>query len=124
MAGEKHFANYYAFAYARRLVGLAEEEEVERKWRGWVMMVKTWCLAHPRDISGWGLLWFLLRRDGQSEELQEVVGEVEECAKKFGWKGQGVKWFLEAVGRIDGDEVENTKGSESSSVRDTVSIRL
>ncbi|KAI4137993.1 MAG: hypothetical protein LQ340_008078, partial [Diploschistes diacapsis] len=85
----------------------------------------AWCLAHPRDISGWSFLLHLLqhrcgapcacraavrkgasmftrRRTGsggedREEVAQAIVRETRAFHERFGWKGEGVRWFLEAV---------------------------
>ena len=125
-AGERHARNYYAWDYARRLFGFLAEKE-GTVWRvdtranlkmsmsdiGMRMgMVHKWCLAHPRDISGWSFLSFLMLIDksriklGDSEETQvkreqtmrkEILDSTVEFARKFGWSGESLTWFLQGT---------------------------
>lgn len=78
-AGERHPRNYYSWDYARQLLdtlasnddayfeigkGAPELTEVEMRKclaENSVAEVQKWCFAHPRDISGWTFLAFLLR---------------------------------------------------------------
>lgn len=78
LASERHPRNYYAWNYARQLLDIfasyddapPETEKIAPvtpgiKWRkrlveGSVAAVQKWCFAHPRDISGWAFLVFLL----------------------------------------------------------------
>lgn len=91
------------------------------------MVVQKWCFAHPRDISGWAFLAFLLRQrryDGaptisatiamnnglskgagrvekvtaKENATQRAVAETKEFVRKFKWKGASVEWFLKAMG--------------------------
>ena len=103
-AGERHFANYYAFSHARRVVSLCEEGG---EWGGWVERVRKWCLAHPRDISGWGLLVFLLQKVEGGGEVERVVDGVREWTRKFGLGGEGVRWFLDAGSRMEEKGTDN-----------------
>ena len=117
-AGERHPRNYYAWEYARQLFScvrskhseLAEESQWDMELlRDGVKLAHRWCLMHPRDISGWAFLIFLvekLRREGNDvgnrRELGEEFGifvsmEIKEFAKKFGWKGESIEWFLKTA---------------------------
>ncbi|MCJ1468638.1 hypothetical protein MMC07_007267 [Pseudocyphellaria aurata] len=78
-AGERHPRNYYSWDYARQLLdtlassedasfdngkrALANPEMEMRKClaENSIAEVQKWCFAHPRDISGWAFLAFLLR---------------------------------------------------------------
>ena len=110
-AGERHLRNYYAWGYARvvwRRVG----EEMIRRGEGerdglfgeTLEKVKGWCIFHPRDISGWGFLMFLIREgegmmDG-CEEVRRVVRETRDWVGRFEWKGESVEWFLKGVDQL------------------------
>lgn len=128
-AGERHPRNYYAWNYARQLLDtLASRDDAFPKTekRAWetlgmemrsclvedsVAAVQKWCFAHPRDISGWAFLAFLLRElhdDGTSiittrsataneDTPKRVVAETKEFVRKFGWRGATVEWFLKAM---------------------------
>lgn len=78
-AGERHPRNYYAWNYARQLLAILscyDDAACETTKRApgapgmemrkclvenSVAEVQKWCFAHPRDISGWAFLSFLLR---------------------------------------------------------------
>lgn len=118
-AGERHPRNYYAWQYARLLFEMVEgdldmatrreqEPVVETLGR-----VKEWCLLHPRDVSGWAFLVWLMERVGgrgadgdegetrgnwkAKHEARRIVWEVEEWVGKYGWVGGSVEWFLKAT---------------------------
>lgn len=105
-AAERHTANYHAFLYARRLTLLLELES-ERKgevlWheeaRGRIVgTLHKWCLAHPRDISGWAFLTFLLNRGSSGTEdrtVETVVKRTEDFVRDLNWKGESMAWFLQ-----------------------------
>lgn len=86
-AGGRHPRNFYAWNYARELLDILASHddassEAERKAPSSPRMeireclvedsvaeVRKWCFGHPRDISGWTFLAFLLREmchDGTS----------------------------------------------------------
>ena len=125
-AGERHPRNYYAWQYARVLFWIVEgkigvdgdgDGEVEVEGRRGLLgetlgRVKGWCFLHPRDISGWGFLMFLIQvvegggagknkvmggGDEARREVQRVVRETREWVRKFEWKGESVEWFLKGV---------------------------
>ncbi|KAL9122521.1 MAG: hypothetical protein Q9187_000921 [Circinaria calcarea] len=119
-AGERHPANYHAFLYARRIVLLLErqkpepepetetETETEDVRARITNTVHKWCLAHPRDISGWGFLAFWLDpsfrfRGGESQSDSEMVNQTvldaviqrtEAFVRDLDWRGKSVQWFL------------------------------
>jgi hypothetical protein len=102
-AGERHPRNYYAWNYARQLFATLSEREEGSKAemaRASVEVVKKWCLAHPRDVSGWAFLAFLLGRvDGVGEkERGRVVQDTRAFVRKYKWRGESVEWFLKVVG--------------------------
>lgn len=116
-AGETHPRNYHAWEYARRLFGslfLGRYGAIlglrGRKicWEESVKKVHKWCLMHPRDVSGWTFLVFLLRKVLEDEnkdwvdvkksaEVVRVLWETREFVRKYDWKGESVEWFLKAV---------------------------
>ncbi|MCJ1388775.1 hypothetical protein MMC18_001625 [Xylographa bjoerkii] len=107
LAAERHRANYHAFHYGRRLLALhpgvlsgKDGEEVVEK-------VRKWCFAHPRDVSGWGFLAFLLSHDGlmaNGVERTCLMGtaslKVQEFVVALEWKGESVEWFLREMADI------------------------
>ena len=70
---------------------------------------------HPRDISGWAFLVFLLaqlRNEGcDDEDMQKgfedeiglSVSETREFARKYEWKGESIEWFLRTVKMLNID---------------------
>ncbi|MCJ1260026.1 hypothetical protein MMC24_007866 [Lignoscripta atroalba] len=132
-AASRHKANYYAWQYGRRLLVFLEHQ-MEHQGGGngpaqpytglvdenMVRKIHKWCLANPRDISGWAFLDFLLRRaegdedaasgstcDGKTEALSgeswtaKAIRETEKFVKKIGWKGESVEWFLKNAKQTD-----------------------
>ena len=117
-AGERHPRNYYAWQYARVLFRIVEGKM--RGVEGWkglfgetVGRVKGWCFLHPRDISGWGFLMFLVQvveglgvgkemgdGDEARREVQRVVRETREWVRKYEWKGESVEWLLKGVAQL------------------------
>lgn len=78
-AGDRHPKNYYAWSYARQLLTALSTGEIlpssparqigkhqidgkrmNKIAATSVFQVQKWCLAHPRDISGWTFLEYLL----------------------------------------------------------------
>ena len=109
-AGERHPRNYYAWNFARDIFVSVQAEmvrpacDVQPLAGSSVEGVKKWCFMHPRDISGWVfLLWMLERVDagsGTGERdgvLKEVVWEIREFVRKYEWRGESVEWFLRTV---------------------------
>lgn len=117
-AAERHGSNYYGFLYARRVLGLARRrvgthagKEREEEIRESVAQVQKWCLAHPRDISGWGFLGFLLwdlrggwdggdgEVEGAEETIRNTILVTERFVNQLNWKGESVAWFLKHMRR-------------------------
>ena len=122
-AGERHPWNYYAWLYAR---GLLRQLGMERsrgedeagdmiRWltKGCLGKVHRWCLQHPKDISGWAFLWFLLREtagekvrksgkegDGGQSEAMRVIWETSAFGRKYYWGPESIKWFLTSAGDV------------------------
>lgn len=123
-AAERHPRNYYAWQYARELFSLVCSEGsglVGGRQRQRVLLrdgigrVRAWCLMHPRDISGWAFLVFLLeqlRNDSCDEaanremenEIRTSSRETKEFTKRYGWKGESIEWFLNAMKTLNVDE--------------------
>ncbi|KAI4162569.1 MAG: hypothetical protein LQ342_003800 [Letrouitia transgressa] len=123
-AGERHARNYYAWDYARQLFGLfskkgdfCESNISKEEWitSTRVMSITTvhkWCLVHPRDISGWAFLTFLIGQDVQSPGSKRTEGKegdrdqdmseniiriTKEFIRKFKLRGESVEWFLKVI---------------------------
>lgn len=130
-AGERHPRNYYAWDYARQLMcilrplldGCKDASTANKKLHTVLLeslgKVHAWCLMHPRDISGWAFLSFLLERvrdeicigegvDSDKErmerEISRVMSETKEWVWKYEWRGESVEWFLKTAGRADAAE--------------------
>ncbi len=116
-AGERHPRNYYAWQYARRLFPFVCSQPfdlVERKdWdrevlRDGLALLRGWCLMHPRDISGWAFLVFLLEQmrhegydNGNDNELGSSALETREFVRKYDWKGESIEWLLKAMATLN-----------------------
>lgn len=132
-AADRHPRNYYAWGYARALfthlttlsptknpsptsliLPLSLALSVLR-------LVHSWCMTHPRDISGWTFLVFLIQRLGLGpedkpiggcsfedidmqlaarKEVNRILSATTEAAERFGWRGESVRWFLKSVGEV------------------------
>lgn len=118
-AGERHPRNYYGWHYAREVWGLVTEVlEREGEVGGWgdrgrwmsemVTTVKKWCFLHPRDVSGWSFLAWLLEDQmrmlgsmGRGEDIvKDTVMETEAFVAKYEWRGESIEWFLNTVRRL------------------------
>ncbi|KAI4267544.1 MAG: hypothetical protein LQ337_008298, partial [Flavoplaca oasis] len=107
IAGERHPRNYYAWSYARDAIRMSTRTMRNERRKECVKMIHQWCLMHPRDISGWAFLVFLLdQRDhfaGTEKSLdadkiaEDVFAKTRDFVRKFGWKGESVEWFLDAA---------------------------
>lgn len=102
-AGDRHFANYVAFDYARQMYDLllpagrpSDVQDSQSVHKRIVEQVCSWCLAHPRDISGWTFLDFLLRKDGSL--LEAVEQRTRRFLEMTGCMNKAIEWFLEARG--------------------------
>ncbi|KAL8755671.1 MAG: hypothetical protein Q9184_004728 [Pyrenodesmia sp. 2 TL-2023] len=123
-AGERHSGNYHAWNHAREMVRLVmlflptrtEEwyenktvtKEIGEAWRSWIGALHRWCLGHPRDISGWSFLVFLMDQPMRHAEhgkdaVRDVFQNTENFVKRFEWQGRSVDWFLGSANylRID-----------------------
>ncbi|MCJ1342209.1 hypothetical protein MMC31_000389 [Peltigera leucophlebia] len=120
-AGDRHPKNYYAWSYARQLLTAfsagdilpfpntsitttAAAAQIRRQQidatrmnriaAASILPMQKWCLAHPRDISGWAFLEYLLttglgwEREGRAEERKKVG--LEERGKERLGNGNGV----------------------------------
>ena len=124
-AGERHARNYYAWEYARQVFRLVTGELAQGQWIGGgvqAMVVESlgrvhaWCLMHPRDVSGWGCLVFLLARLGEfvgrgdsdidggigwyESEVGRIEGETKGFVRKYEWRGESLAWFLKSVNQL------------------------
>lgn len=122
-AGDRHPKNYYAWSYARQLLTALSTGEIlpssPARQAGKhqivatrmsqiaatsIFQVQKWCLAHPRDISGWAFLEYLLttglgwERGGRAEEGMKCDGGGLEGRAK-GRLGHGVRKEVDEIVR-------------------------
>lgn len=55
----------------------------------------AWCLAHPRDISGWMFLLYALELTVDDEIQQAVVERTVRFAADVGWEGESLWIFVD-----------------------------
>ncbi|KAL9629822.1 MAG: hypothetical protein Q9204_005056 [Flavoplaca sp. TL-2023a] len=124
IAGERHPRNYYAWNYARGVIQISMRTLSGDGWEECMRTIHQWCLTHPRDISGWAFLVFLIdQRDlfaGTDESLnadqmvEDVFVKTIVFVRKFGWRGESVEWFLGAAKHL-GFEIEKSDRLEQDS---------
>lgn len=118
-AGELHPKNYYAFSYMRQLdVLLAATVEKTTGQSTWethsaqsvVERVVAWCLASPRDISGWSFCLYVLRNIPEQRSRVNTLERVVKFALNVGWEGESLWTFVDQASRQFGLEsvVEDT----------------
>lgn len=112
VAGERHSKNYHAWEHARqvwrlycddrrRIESVRDKDNIEEEvgaFQEIIRLVHKWCTMHPRDISGWTFLAFLLRSPPhEAMQLKEATKTIE-LTKRFvanlNWQGTSVGWFL------------------------------
>ncbi|KAJ5896452.1 Protein prenyltransferase [Penicillium subrubescens] len=107
-AGELHPKNYYAFTYMRQLHALLTRSPVEKRdspnWSAvlaatLVNPVLDWCLANPRDISGWVFGIYLLSHVPDRQLQVDAVGRVLRFARDVGWEGESLWTFIDQTVR-------------------------
>jgi hypothetical protein len=131
-AAERHFANYYAWLYARRLVGLLSNAVSSSTGQSTstcstighecalldlnpavitkqaLSSLHKWCLSHPRDVSGWSFLEFVLKArlraissDKPDGTEKQILVDTEDFVLKLAWKGEAVSSFLKAMHSVN-----------------------
>ena len=104
-SGELHPRNYYAFSYMRQLHSdLADAVEGPRKGlapfaRSTLSLTLDWCLAHPRDISGWMFVLWLLEAIPDQEVRAGSITTVLGFALRVGWEGESLWTFIDLAAR-------------------------
>lgn len=53
-----------------------------------------WCLAHPRDISGWSFSLYLLDHGYSQQSRVEAIERVLRFALDVGWEGESLWTFV------------------------------
>ena len=110
LAGGKHLANYYAWNYARDVLVLLESfmdgcsQQMDMAESS-LEMIKQWCFQHPRDVSGWTfLVWLIERVSGSSSRLGIVRGllvDVDKWKCTMQWEGAAVDAFVKLTRIVD-----------------------
>ncbi|CAG8064603.1 unnamed protein product [Penicillium olsonii] len=91
-AGELHPRNYYAFSYMRQLSVLLIDSGAH--WDSLTIdRIVDWCLANPRDISGWSFAVYVLGSSTQQSQVQ-ALEKVARFALGVGWEGESLWTFI------------------------------
>ena len=101
-SGERHPTNYYAWAYARRLIIALDRisDTVEAPFPfDWVVSafsdrLTAWCFKHPSDTSGWSYLLFLLSKLDPVDERDDIVEKVIRYAAKMKSENESLWVFI------------------------------
>ncbi|KAJ5907926.1 Protein prenyltransferase [Penicillium taxi] len=126
-AGVLHPKNYYAFNYMRKLhcvlatiVGGKDSSRNDLA-KPLVSPMMDWCLAHPRDISGWVFEEFLLDNVVEPRLHASTVARVLHFARDIGWEGESLWTFIDrAASQFDLESVlDDTLGIEGLPVLTT-----
>lgn len=56
-----------------------------------------WCLAHPRDVSGWMFLMYALELTADDEVQQAVLDRTVRFAADVGWEGESLWIFVDVA---------------------------
>lgn len=114
-AGERHPKNYYAWLYARRVVGMGKAALGGNGWHAFLGQtadtVAAWCKAHPSDISGFSfLVWLLGRLDGEEGVGKRIAEDLFGYAMDMRLANESLWTFLRIVfrGRLMRGESKRT----------------
>ncbi|KAJ5542043.1 hypothetical protein N7461_008046 [Penicillium sp. DV-2018c] len=109
-AGELHPKNYYAFSYMRQLCALLGDTTTgQPTWKTELAVsivdpVINWCLANPRDISGWSFAIYGLSNIAGPQDRARTILRVVEFALNVGWEGESLWTFVDHASRQFGLE--------------------
>lgn len=112
-AGELHPKNYYAFSYMRHLHAIFIDLLVDARERSdWTLVlartllnpVLDWCLANPKDISGWIFGKYLLDNAPELQLRVDAIARVLRFARDVGWGGESLWTFIDLTARQYGLE--------------------
>lgn len=112
-AGELHPKNYYAFSYMRHLHALFVDMLVDvRERSNWTLVLALtllhpaldWCLANPKDISGWVFGKYLLDNAPELQLRADAIARVLRFARDVGWEGESLWTFIDLTARQYGLE--------------------
>ncbi|KAF2736433.1 hypothetical protein EJ04DRAFT_416587, partial [Polyplosphaeria fusca] len=104
-AGERHPKNYYAWQYQRRLFNIINKyygDGSNYLWKSTypeflvtsTLMVKSWCLRHPSDISGWSCLLSMVARLEPTAKRPQIIKEVIDWTIKLQSEQESIWIFL------------------------------
>ncbi|XHG00551.1 hypothetical protein AWENTII_003990 [Aspergillus wentii] len=109
-AGELHPKNYYAFSYIRQLhralseIGKETGDTFELLAQSAIHPTVSWCLAHPRDISGWMFVVYLMEAVPDREIHNDIINKVIRFALDVGWEGESLWTFIDLAVKTFGAE--------------------
>ncbi|KAJ6000320.1 Protein prenyltransferase [Penicillium waksmanii] len=125
-AGMLHPKNFYAFTYMRKLhsyiADVSKDQgnagQMDRAAASLVDPTLTWCLSHPRDISGWMFAMYLLDQSEDADLRSGTVRRVLQFALKIGWEGESLWTFIDQATRQFGLEsvISETFSDESDKI--------
>ncbi|KAL9604966.1 MAG: hypothetical protein Q9219_000154 [cf. Caloplaca sp. 3 TL-2023] len=143
-AGERHPGNYHAWNYARDMIRLSVTSQTKRgkyqeiepgrepwtkrcpatesAWKSHTEKVHKWCLAHPRDISGWAFLFFLLdqhtllTKNGGEAVIRQVFQGTAQFKENLEWKGRSLDWFMASACRFSLDTLDVQQCDSNASI--------
>ncbi|OJJ44796.1 hypothetical protein ASPZODRAFT_134933 [Penicilliopsis zonata CBS 506.65] len=109
-ASEQHPRNVYAFSYMRHLhralsdtaEDITTPSSAERLARCIIYRTVEWCMAHPRDISGWMFALYLLQATPDKDFRSSVLHRVVSFAVQVGWDGESLWIFVDQTARAFG----------------------
>jgi hypothetical protein len=103
-SGKQHPNNYYAWQYARRLIGHVQSstnssnDEGENPMNIIADHTVTWCLQHPSDTSSWSFLLFILKQSGRGRPQNvSTIRRIAEFAVSIRWRKEALWHFLRIV---------------------------
>ncbi|KAJ5610216.1 Protein prenyltransferase [Penicillium lagena] len=96
-AAELHPRNYYAFSYMRQLYALLSATREDEFARNMLNPVLDWCLAHPRDISGWAFVVYVLEHISGRSVTADALARVLQFARDVGWEGESLWTFADRM---------------------------
>ncbi|OQD85332.1 hypothetical protein PENANT_c010G08369 [Penicillium antarcticum] len=102
-AGELHPKNYYAFSYMRQLNALLVEIMAGKPdWKAEAALpildrTIEWCLANPRDISGWSFGIYQLSQVTDPAVRTLTLEKVLMFALGVGWEGESLWTFVHQI---------------------------
>lgn len=102
VAAERHPRNYYAWTHARSLVRFISDKPkiLARDGPSLLTVVKSWCIKHHNDVSGWSFLHHLLILEGNAGRQGAVITiycEILDLVKSFRWANESVWTFMRTL---------------------------